>query len=161
MSATAAPHFYEGSYSITARISGDSGQPVNGVLLSYGSGMGGFVFYAQDGKLVYEASEGGRHTFVTAESPLAAGDAELTCEFERNPDQNGIHSDLAVGTVRLFVNGVKVAEQPGVRQYLGFIALDAGTFGIGRAHGSAVSNAMAVPSQFNRPIESVRVRLKE
>ena len=48
-----------------------------------------------------------------------------------------------------------------MRQYLGFIALDAGTFGIGCAPGSAVRNAMAVPSQFNRPIESVRVRLKD
>ena len=160
LSATAAPHFYQGSYAISAKIRGVQQQAADGVLLSYGSGMGGFVFYAREGQLVYEANDGARRTIVTSEGQLPAGDVDLACEFERNPELDGKHSDMAVGTVRLYVNGTKVAEQVGVRQYLGFTAVDAGTFGIGRAYGSPVSDNMALPSQFNRTIETVRINLK-
>lgn len=159
LSATAAPHFYAGSHTISAEVVIPK-ENAGGVLLSYGSRMGGFALYAKEGRLVYEANDGSRRTAVKSSTPLAAGKATITAEFIRDPVQAGAQPDVAAGTVRLYVDRQKVAEQGNVRQATSFVALDAGTFGIGRAYGSPISDEIRPPFSFNGVLERVSVTLK-
>src|SRR5262249_30294343 len=153
-----APHFYESSYSISTKLTVPKEQ-AQGILVSYGSRLGGFALYAKSGRLVYEANDGFRHSLVTSDTPLAAGNVAVSCEFVRTPAPAGGRRDLITGTVRLFIDGRKVGEESGVSWTTYFPAIDGGTFGIGRAYGSPVSDAFDLQNSFNGSIESVRVQL--
>lgn len=127
-----------------------------GVIISEGSRHGGFVLYLKDNFLIYENQHGTKHDIIRSPHPLAAGAYVLGYQFDRLGDRHDGSDEKQTdsGTGRLFVNGETVAEseQHGIRVW--------GSFGIGRAFGSPVTDAFSLPFQFDGELESVTVELE-
>ncbi|MCK9984446.1 MAG: hypothetical protein AzoDbin1_00918 [Azoarcus sp.] len=125
----------------------------HGVILADGGRYGGFVLYAQDGRLVYEHNFFGRErTLITSTQPLPAGAVEVAFDYEpqgRGPWGGGIG--------RLTINGKPAGEgriaRVGLPSYVD-------TFDIGADRGSPVSHAYAAPGSFSGKVRDVTVTLK-
>jgi hypothetical protein len=149
-----APDFTH-NHRITARLMvPDAG--AEGVLVSYGWRYGGFVLYVKNNRVVYEHNfANGARDVITSDTPLPRGKVDVTFEFVREdprPFDDGIvqHSG---GAGRLFVNGKLVGEH----HIQGVGGLSSGTFNIGQARVSPVSNDFQMPFRFTGTLSSVHV----
>jgi len=146
----AAPDFTH-SHRITADVViPDDG--ANGVIVSDGGRLGGFVLYVKDNHLFFENNlfAIGRDVIMST-IPLPHGNVELAYEFVREGAPN-----LREGMGRLYIDGQMVCEAK-----VHVSSTDAlGSFDIGQARVSPVSAAYKMPFKFTGRIEKVRVELK-
>ncbi len=173
--ALAAPDFLK-SHRITADVTLPEGG-AHGTILSYGGRWGGFVLYVKDGRLVYESNVSGEHHYViTSNIQMPPGKAVLAYEFTRDDKSNETNAEIptelraknvvrsgggeggVAGVGRLYINGRLVGEKK--------LEIDKhnaafwGTFGVGRAFGSPVSQAYQLPFKFSGTLDQVKVELK-
>lgn len=93
------------SHSVTAEIVVPEGG-AEGVIISQGANIGGWSFYALDGKLRYCYNWGGfKHFIVGADAPIPAGEHQVRMEFEYAGGGLG-----KGGKVTLYTDGEKVGE---------------------------------------------------
>ena len=77
-----------------------------GVLLCQGSGVGGWTFYVQDGRLHYAHNYVRRATYtVSSPDPLPAGRHQLRFEFEPTGKPDLATGKGAPGRAQLYVDG--------------------------------------------------------
>ncbi|WP_269792260.1 arylsulfatase [Stenotrophomonas sp. Iso1] len=120
-----------------------------GMLMAYGSRLGGFAWYLREGHVVFANNVNGRdRAQVVSSDAVSTGPATLRMSFARDAQGNA-------GTVTLYVNGKTVAQRRVER--LGSPVL--GSLGIGRAYTSPVSADYALPFTFNGTIKQLRVTL--
>ena len=159
ISARTAPNFAQ-SHRIVAElmVPNDHAQ---GIIISYGSRLGGFALYLKDGRLVYDNNFAGleRQT-ITSSLPLRSGETTITYEFRQRSSQGTPvgKTNGNGGTGRLYFDGQLVgeAEFPNVDQlsYAFF-----GGMSIGRAYDSPVSHGYEIPFPFTGTIYKVEVEL--
>ncbi len=130
-----------------------------GVIVSNGSRLGGFALYVEDGYLVYENNASGPNAandLVRSGIRLPPGDVEITYEFER--DENTSSQGKVRGKGRLFVDGKLTGESGPLTLPPSGLVEFLGTFNLGCARISPVSNRFRMPFQFNGTLKEVRVR---
>lgn len=147
-----APQFSK-SHLISAQLTvpADGAQ---GVIVSYGSRWGGFALYAKDGRMVYEAKVDGKPGgLITSNVPLPHGNVNVSYEFV--VDAGAVDLASPTGTGRLYFDRRLVGESR-VRMDDWWGAFW-GSFGIGKAFGSPVSDAFRPPFEFTGTLEKVTV----
>ncbi len=140
------PRLARSSFSLEAQVQvpQDGGE---GILMAYGSRLGGFAWYMRDGHLVLSSNVNGRaHAELVSPAVVPAGTTSLGMSFQR--DREG-----QAGTVALHVQGRKVAERRVDR--LGSPVL--GSLGIGQAFTSPIDASYQLPHAFNGTLERLRV----
>ncbi|HTJ56471.1 MAG TPA: arylsulfatase [Devosiaceae bacterium] len=89
------------SHSVTAEITVPENTPAEGVIINQGGGVGGWAFYAKQGKLKYCYNFFGiDYFFVESTSPIPAGKHQVRMEFKY--DGGGVAKG---GTVTLYCDG--------------------------------------------------------
>jgi arylsulfatase A-like enzyme len=130
-----------------------------GVLVSYGWRYGGFVLYVKNNRVTYEHNfANGARDVITSDVPLPRGQVEVVLAFTREdprPFDDGTvqHSG---GDGRLYINGSQVGEH----HIQGVGGLSSGSFNIGQARVSPVSNKFQMPFAFTGTLNSVRVEVQ-
>lgn len=120
-----------------------------GMLMAYGSRLGGFAWYLHDGRVVFANNVNGRdRSQLMSSDAVSAGPAILRMAFARDAQGNA-------GTVTLHVNDRQVAH--GRVERLGSPVL--GSLGIGSAYTSPISADYALPFTFNGTMKQLRVTL--
>src|SRR5262249_37427284 len=147
LSYIAAPDF-SGSHRITAEVV-IPGRGAEGVILSNGGRYGGFALYVKKNHLVYENRVGEKDKLLTSIMPLPVGKVTLAYEYMSDSAQfrqRNNHSGFKTGSGsgRLYVNG----QVAGAIKLEKGVGIGLGSFGVGRAYGSAVSSAFELPFAF-------------
>ena len=158
---TATPDFTK-SHRIVADLTiPDSG--AQGVVISYGSRLGGFVLYVKDGRLIYDNNYAGRaHDVIASSVILPHGKVKIAFEFSREPDAASlmdVYTNGVSGTGKLYING-HVAGEGRIAHVQMLSYAYFGGMGIGRAYGSPVSKVYDVPCQFTGKVEKVTVEIR-
>src|SRR5690606_5267049 len=96
------PHLADRSFSLVAHFD-DAKPDAHGILLSRGDRFGGFVFYLDDGKPVFEHNDFGRNIVFRSTDRLPSGASEVRYEFVRTGKYRG--------TGTLSISGKVVAQQ--------------------------------------------------
>lgn len=129
-----------------------------GVLLATGGRFGGFAFYLQHGKVVYEQNfQGAAHQHVVSDRMLPSGRVEVAVEFtwDEPPHmatggaskmgERGNAPLAGSGTVRLFINGRPAGEahlaQAAAPSFTDYV----GSFTVGRGPSSPLSDRFDGP----------------
>ncbi len=134
------------SFSVLAEVDITS-RDVQGVLLKQGAGHGGYVLYAEDGRLQFVYNFfGEEEQRVTARKRLRLGDQVLGVGYARTGTVEGSHTP--VGDVTLYVNEVAVATLPDVKAHPFIFGLAGGGISVGRNVGQPVSSAYKAPFAF-------------
>ncbi|BDW81472.1 arylsulfatase [Erythrobacter sp. Dej080120_24] len=130
-----------------------------GVLASYGYRNKGFVWYLDNGELVYEPREGMNRAILRSGRRLEAGPALLRYQFicETCPAEGRAQHPVA-GTARLFVNDEMVAERRIVAMHL-VNGGEAFAMYVGRTGGSRISDGFVAPHPFNGQVKRLSVIL--
>jgi arylsulfatase len=151
MSVMSGPDFQR-SHRITASVVIPE-DGAHGVIIADGSRQNGFVLYIKDNHLVYENNHlGGVHEKIVSSAPLPTGAVELAYDY--------IQKSKYQGTGRLYVNG-KAASAEQSLQFIAPYYMDyTGSFDIGQARGSPVSESFPPPFKFSGTLDKVRVELK-
>ena len=127
----AAPFLMDRSYEVTARIRGAAS--AHGILATCGGLCGGYAFYVDDGKLVFDYNF--YQQIYSARATLPAGDDWIVVGYRF--DKTGV----CQGTGHLLIDDVEVARVELPRTYRYF--MDWEGFSIGESVGSPVSPAFA------------------
>jgi len=151
----AVPPLVGRSYCITA----DAVMPekdARGIIVSYGSRLGGFVFYVKNNHLVFENHPSAHaKDVVISDIPLPRGKVLFLYEFIKDDvKQQDFTVSGDVGTVRLSINGRVVGEKNMT------LSVGGGSFGVGQAFSSPVSDSYKLPFKFTGTLKEVRVKLK-
>ncbi len=94
-----APNIRNRSHRIEASVSVGP-EPVDGVLIGQGSGLGGWCFYVERGCLRYTHNLGGvEHHHVTSDIAITPGRHELAFDYQRTGEHRGSGSLLIDGSV--------------------------------------------------------------
>jgi arylsulfatase A-like enzyme len=152
------PRVLNRPHSITADVEISATDGNDGVLLSQGSGVGGWSMYLRQGKLHYAHNYVGRAVYrVVAPEPLAPGRHQLRYEFEPTGEVDLAHGRGAPGRAQLYVDGTLVAQEefPVTTP----LAINPGPTVCGYNHGSAVSPDYRSPFPFTGTLHTVTVDL--
>ena len=152
---TILPDFRESSYRLTATaIIPPNG--AEGIIVSKGDRVNGFVLYVEDGHVIYENRAGDYHQVMRSKTILPQGDVTIAFEFERDSGHRKTRWLENSGVGRLYINGQLCDEAQLITVFMPkFPALF-----IGRATGSPVSNAFEQPFAFTGTLKEVKVELK-
>lgn len=121
-----------------------------GMLMAYGSRLGGFAWYVREGRLVFSNNVNGRQRMqLQSQGKVPAGASSLRLAFAR--DAQG-----TAGMVRMYING-KVAGEQRIER-LGSSVL--GSLGIGQAYTSPIATDYALPFAFTGDLKHVRITLE-
>ncbi|MFA5058403.1 MAG: arylsulfatase [Opitutaceae bacterium] len=145
------------SYRITASaVIPDTG--AQGVIVSYGGRGSGFAFYLKDDQLFYENNPlNGMHEVIASKIRVPRGNVVLSYEFIKEGVKEGsIWGEICSGTGRLLVNGQAVGEA----KLSGVIGSYFGSWGIGQAFGSPVSDAFQPPFRFTGTLTKVEMEVQ-
>ncbi|TBR36055.1 MULTISPECIES: arylsulfatase [Dyella] len=143
----ALPKLPRHSFTLTANVEvPETG--ADGVLVQYGSRLGGFAWYVRQGRLTFANNVGGNVQEWSADSTLQPGTQVLKLTFK-------LDADGKAGVVSLF-EGERLVGQRRVEK-LGASVL--GSFGVGRGYTSAVSSAYALPFGFSGRLRSLALTL--
>jgi arylsulfatase len=147
----AAPNTKNVSHRITAQIELPEGG--EGVILALGGQAAGFVFYVQNGKLVYHYNwfERERTTLVSNRS-VPAGISTVTMEFAYDGGGLGKGGEAVIG-----INGEEVGRARIANTVAGRFGID--TFGLGSDTGSPVSDTYRKPFAFTGTIIRLDIEL--
>ncbi|WP_312914506.1 arylsulfatase [Stenotrophomonas sp.] len=140
------PRLAKSSFSVHAhaRVAAGTG---DGMLMAYGSRLGGFAWYMREGYLVFSNNINGRERVqLRSSEPVPAGTALLQLSFKRE-------NDGPAGAIEMHVNGRRVAR--GHIDRLGSPVL--GSLGVGQAFTSPVDESYAVPYPFQGVLEELTV----
>jgi len=134
-------------------------EAAHGVLASFGFKGKGFVWYLQDGKLIYENSHGVHTDIITASQPLAPGKHQLRSQFICETCQTPASAyQTNSGTLRLYIDGQLAAEQKGAR-----VNLANGGEGVafyrGETGGSRISDNFKAPYAFTGQLDRLTITL--
>ena len=157
---TLLPRFGLSSYRLTATVV----VPPNGaqgIIVSHGDRVNGFVLYVKDGHVMYEDRAGVHHNVIALKTTLPQGEITIAFEFDRDKQQKTADVKRPwlegnTGTGRLYINGQLSAEVkfPAVQ-----MAINTALF-IGRATGSPVSDKFVQPFPFTGTLKEVKVEWK-
>ena len=148
--AKALPRLPRTSFRLTADVEVASDVAMEGILVAYGSRLGGFAWYLRDGKPTFSNNASGRERItMSAEKRLSPRPHRLALDFELDGAGRS-------GIVRLYVDGHEVAEDRLPR--LGSSVL--GSFGIGKAYTSPISDDYALPFEFTGILRKVELNLR-
>ena len=145
-------------HAITADAEIPPGGGAEGVLLSQGSGVGGWSFYVKDGRLCYAHNYVGRATYqVRAPDPLPAGRHQLRFEFEPTGTPDFAAGKGSPGRAQLYVDGQLIAQDefPVTTP----VAFNPGGLTCGANPGSAVTTDYQAPFPFTGTLHTVTVDL--
>jgi len=144
------------SHSVTAEIVvPDEG--AEGVIISQGANIGGWVLYARDGRLRYCYNWGGfKHFLVGSDTPIPSGEHQVRMEFKYAGGGLG-----KGGKVSLYTDGVKVGEgEIGATLAMIFSADDG--CDIGEDSGASVSPEYGPKgNSFNGKVKGVQLAIAE
>ena len=148
--AKALPRLPLTSFRLTADVEVAGDAVAEGILVAYGSRLGGFAWYLREGRPVFSNNVYGRErTTMSAEKSLSPGPHELALDFELDEVGRG-------GVVRLYADGHPLAESRLPR--LGASVL--GSFGIGKAYTSPISDDYALPFEFTGVLRKVQLSVR-
>ena len=152
----AGPRVLNRPHAITAdvEISADRGD--DGVLLSQGSGIGGWSLYLSGGRFHYAHNYVGQAVYrVVSPEPVPAGRHQLRYEFEPTGELDLQHGRGAPGRAQLYVDSVLVAQQefPTTTP----VMINPGAMVCGFNHGLAVSPDYDSPFPFTGTLHTVTV----
>ncbi len=153
----AAPKVLNRPHAITADAHVPAGG-AEGVLLCQGSGMGGWSFYVQGGRLHYTHNYVNRaHYTVSAPDALPAGQHQLRFEFEPTGKPDIFAGKGAPGRAQLYIDGhlVGQAEFPVTTP----IAVHPGGLSCGANPGSPVTPDYPAPFRFTGTLHTVTLDL--
>jgi arylsulfatase len=123
----------------------------NGVLVAAGGLYGGYSFYVDDNRLVYEYNAYNEDRFqIRSDGALPEGEVELKAVYAANEDMTA--------TVTLFVNGEQVGQGPVSRTHPGQFSLSE-TFDVGEDTGTPVSKNYTRDNAFSGNLDKVVVAL--
>lgn len=150
---TAIPIF-NGQYEIVADLQVPRSH-IQGVIVSYGSRLGGFSLYAKDGYLIYDNYNGFSHARIRSDVPLGVGRVEVKFTFSPSGGKSSRQSPFIrrEGTGELYVNGQLV----GKATFSPMPAVFFGTFTVGDSYDSAVSAAYVGQFPFTGSVRKVSV----
>lgn len=121
----------------------------DGMLMAYGSRLGGFAWYLREGRMVFSNNVNGRvRNQLLATEVLPAGSASLRLSFQRDAQGGGV--------VRLYINDRQAGER--YFEKLGSPVL--GSLGIGQAFTSPVDASYRLPYDLQDQLKHLRVVLK-
>ena len=140
------------SHSVTANVVAPK-EPANGVIIAQGGNVGGWAFYALNGKLKYCYNLSGvRYFYVEAQTPLTPGEHQVRMEFAY--DGGGLGKG---GGVTLYVDG-KVVGQGRVEMTLAMVFSADDGCDVGRDTGAPVSeDYSAIDNAFNGEVRGVQL----
>ena len=144
------PRLPRSSFRFTAEVEVDDGAAAEGMLAAYGSRLGGFAWYLRDGRPTFANNVYGRdRAIVSTDRALSPGPHRLALDFQRDDTGTG-------GVIRLHVDDEMVAQRRVAR--LGSSVL--GSFGVGRAYTSPISDDYALPFAFNGALRRLTLQLR-
>jgi len=135
------------SFELRAEVERETGD--DGVLVAHGGVGGGYVWYLQDDRLVYEYDRAGTRTRLVSDVAVPGGASVLGLRFART-------ATLA-GTATLLVDGVEVGSVD-VPKTLGVVA-STGGFQVGSDTQSPASPNYTAPFEFAGRLGRVTVEL--
>jgi arylsulfatase len=142
------------NFSMLRRITATVDVPATGakgVIVAWGSRVGGIAFYVKDDRLVLENNIASRRReIITSTRPLPKGRVELAVDYQPT-DSKG------ASFARLYIDGTEVG---GGAISANVIHLPYGVFDIGRNSVSPVSDSYAVPFEFTGGLDSVTVETR-
>jgi arylsulfatase A-like enzyme len=151
----AGPRVLNRPHSITATVEIPEGG-AEGVLLSQGSGAGGYSLYMKDGALHYVHNYVSRSLHgVSSPEPVPAGAHELRFEFEPTGEPDLPAGKGAPARLQLYVDRALVAEAE-APETIPF-AINPGALTCGANPGSPVSPEYSSPFRFTGTVHSVTV----
>jgi len=139
------------SHRMSAELSLRAG--AEGVIVANGGRNGGFVWYLQDGRIVYESNRDGRWRSSIVSTELVLSANHVVAFTLRYVDRDSRRE----AELRLFLDGRLVGEDRISHPQPESIGDD--NFDIGQDSGSAVSLSYRAPFRLNVRIHSVRVRV--
>jgi arylsulfatase len=154
----AGPRVLNRPHSITADVEISSPGANDGVLLSQGSGVGGWSMYLAEGRLHYAHNYVGRAVYsVVAPEPVPAGRHQLRLEFEPTGQPDFAHGRGVPARAQLYVDGVLVAQADFPVTIP--IMINPGQTVCGYNHGSPVSPDYQPPFRFTGVLRTVTIDL--
>jgi len=146
-----APNVRNRSHEITASVT-VTGGVASGVLLAQGSGLGGWCFFVEDGRLRYTHNlVGVEHHHVRSEVPVSEGPHDLSFRFVRVGEHRGVGS--------LLVDGAVVGEGEIPRFTPARFSLTGAGVTCGYCNGLPVCDDIVPPFTFSGVIHGVTVSL--
>jgi arylsulfatase len=151
-----APNVHNRSWKVSAQ--GEFSSANEGMLITQGGSIGGWAFYVQSGRLVFDYNYAEfAHYRVVSTSPLPANAAIVEARFAydgKSPSERG-----AGGTVTLWADGRKIGEGR-VDKTLpnAFTVLEG--MDVGADYGSPVGDKYPFPFPFKGKLESVTLDLE-
>jgi len=125
----------------------------DGVLVCSGGLYGGYAFYVDQGRLVYEYNAYNEDRFqIRSKRGLPTGEVELRAEYET--------TGASTGRVTLYVNGEEVAQGEVGRTMPGTFSLSE-TFDVGVDTGTPVSRDYTRDNAFSGDLERVVISLRQ
>lgn len=142
------PRLPQHSFTLSAEV--EILQPgTQGILVAYGSRLGGFAWYLHEGQLRFANTPHGQATQILAsDTTVPSGRSTLRMQFIRDDGSRA-------GTVRLFIGQRRVAEQRVERLASSVL----GSFGVGRAYTSPISPDYALPFAFSGSLDGVSLSI--
>jgi arylsulfatase len=152
----AGPRVLNRPHSITADVEISSTSASNGVLLSQGSGVGGWALYLHEGRLHYAHNYVGRAVYqVATPEPVPPGPHRLRFEFEPTGEPDLAHGRGVPARAQLYVDDVLVAQEelPVTIPLL----INPGPTVCGYNHGSPISPDYRSPFHFTGTLRTVTI----
>ena len=138
------------SHSITAQVIVPEGKPCEGVILSQGGFLAGWIFYVKDAHLKYCYNFAGLEKYVVAATqPLPSGERQMRMEFAY--DSGGLGKG---GTVTFYIDGKSVGSGR-IERTLAMVFSGDETSDVGMKRGSPITSD--VPTDNNAFIGTVQV----
>jgi arylsulfatase len=152
------PRVLNRPHSITADVEISSPGANDGVLLSQGSGVGGWSMYLSEGRLHFAHNYVGRAVYrVIAPEQVPAGRHQLRLEFEPTGEPDFPKGRGVPGRAQLYVDGTLVAQEDFPITIP--IMINPGPLVCGYNHGSPVSPDYQTPFRFTGVLHTVTVDL--
>jgi arylsulfatase len=154
----AGPRVLNRPHTITADVELSSTGADNGVLLSQGSGVGGWALYLHEGRLHYAHNYVGRAVYrVATPDPVPAGRHRLRFEFEPTGEPDIAHGRGVPARAQLYVDDRLVAQEE-LPVTIPLI-INPGPTVCGYNHGSPVSPDYRSPFHFTGTLHTVSIDL--
>jgi arylsulfatase len=141
-----------------------AGQPHEGVILAYGSRLGGFSLHVKDGRVIYENNFAGRQRqSIIADRPLPS-DQNVVIAFELSGEPNTPTGVVRAGrtdykgTGTIFIDGSPAGSGAFARIVTPYAGMT--TLSVGRARNSPVSDTYALPFAYTGDVGRVDIDLR-
>ena len=153
----AGPQFNYDSFKINADVEITSADN-EGVLFSTGGKFGGLSLYIKDHKFQAAHNTGADVKFLESNQPIATGKYKLTFELNFTGSKSkDVAGDTPAGNEVLYINDVKVAERPIVKEEAQYIANYKDGIDVGQDLNSPVTDRYQVPFKFTGKLNKITI----